>query len=42
MNISKYKNINFSQIIRLFSKPSTVCVDKVLDEKFTNTADIKN
>ena len=42
MNISKYKSINFSQIIRLFSKPSTVCADKALDEKFINTADIKN
>ena len=40
--IYKYKNINFSQIFRLFSKPSTVCVDKALDEKFTNTAEIKN
>ena len=37
-----YKHINFSQIFRLFSKPSTVCVDKALDEKFTNTAEIKN
>ena len=35
--IYKYKNINFSQIFRLFSKPSTVCVDKALDEKFTNS-----
>ena len=42
VNISKYKNINFSQIFRLFSKPSTVCVGKALDEKFTNTAEIKN
>ena len=36
------KNINLSEIFRLFSKPSTVCVDKALDEKFTNTAEIKN
>ena len=36
------KHINFLQIFRLFSKPSTVCVDKALDEKFTNTAEIKN
>ena len=42
VNISKYKNINLSQKFWLFSKPSTVCVDKALDEKFTNTAEIKN
>ena len=35
-------HINFSQIFRLFSKPSTVCVDKALDEKFTYTAEIKS
>ena len=34
--------LNFSQIFRLFSKPSTVCMDKALDEKFTYTAEIKN
>ena len=35
-------HIHFSQTFRLFSKPSTVCVDKALDEKFTYTAEIKN
>ena len=29
----------FSQIFWLFSKPSTVCVDKALEEKFTYTAE---
>ena len=32
-----YKHINFSQTCRLFSKPSTLCVDKALDEKFTDS-----
>ena len=32
-----YKHINFSQTFRLFSKPSTLCVDKALDEKFTDS-----
>ena len=42
VNISKYKNtLIFHKIFRLFSKP-TVCVDKALAEKFTNTAEIKN
>ena len=33
------KHFNFSQIFRLFSKPSMVFVNKALDEKFTYTAE---
>ena len=34
----KRTHFNFSQIFRLFSKPSPVCADKALNEKFIYTA----
>ena len=33
------KHCNFSQIFRFFKKPSTVCVDRTLDEKFIYTTE---
>ena len=35
-------HINFSQIFRMFSKPSTVCVEKTLEGKFAYAVEIKN
>ena len=37
--LNKKTQLNFLQIFLLFTKPSTVCVDKALDEKFTHTAE---
>ena len=37
--VNKKTHFNFSQIFRLFSKSSTMCVDKALDGNFTYTAE---